>query len=105
MKERSRQQRQCDEAEGEKQAEGQEEDGPPDCLPVLDLVLSQANPKGDAELYIRCFHQVRPSPTGACTCVGGVRVGKRREACGGCRSNGIKALLLEDGQSLSAALA
>lgn len=28
------------------------------CLPMLDLILSQANPKGDAEIYIRCFRRV-----------------------------------------------
>ena len=27
--------------------------------PLLDMVLKQANPKGDAELFLRCFHEVR----------------------------------------------
>jgi hypothetical protein len=27
--------------------------------PLLDLVLRQANPKEDAEVYLRCFHKVR----------------------------------------------
>lgn len=27
--------------------------------PVLDLVLTLANPKGNAELYLQCFHRVR----------------------------------------------
>lgn len=31
---------------------------------IMDLVLSRANPKGDAEIYIRSFRRVRTGRSG-----------------------------------------
>lgn len=53
---------------------GEKEEPEPEPLllarqPLLDMVLKQANPKGDAELFLRCFHDVRAGWEGLSACL------------------------------------